>query len=130
MSREFHITTLEELKNASFPISKPIRTFFPIEGSVSDVPTYLFNPTYDLEEAHHCFREVWGVIAFIDEEEVLYAIPACDLVRRILEENSFIPDSYLKVPFIFMEFPVENMERWSDLLEWGYEKKKNEFFAV
>ena len=129
MSKELRIENLEELKKASIPIDKPIRTFFPIEGADPNIQDHVFDPTYDLEEAHHCFRELFGVIAFIDEEEVLYVIPACEIVRKILEGSNFIPDSYLRIPFIFMDVPLVNLEKWNELLDWGFEQRKREYFA-
>ena len=115
-----NITTLDELKAASISIPGPISVYVNSAELPSDKRLRTFDPTYDLEEVHHCFRELLGVIAFIDEDEVMYAIPACSIVRYILNLHHFIEDHYMKVPFIYNDVPVEDDAKWSKLLAWRF----------
>lgn len=121
MSKELCITTLEELKQAAVSISSPIKVCIDLPGIPVGLQFKNFDPTYDLEEVHHCYRELFGVIAFIDEDEVMYAIPACDAVRKIMVNNHFINDFYMRVPFIY-GYPVDDAEKWAELLAWRYEE--------
>lgn len=125
--RTTYITDLKELKAFSFPIDKAISTYYLLDDLPPEKRYGIFDPTYDLEEVHHCYRELFGVIAFVDEEEVLYAIPACKIVRDILKSYHFIEDHYLHVPFIHLNVPVLNAEKWWELLEW---KAEMEGFVV
>lgn len=126
MSEDLRITNLEELKRASISMSEPIQALYLVDDLDPKRRIHVFDPTYDLEEVHHCFRELYGVIAFIDEEEVMYAVPACDVVREIMAKHQFIPDLYMKVPFIFYDVPLLEMDKWCRLLDWKFKMESLE----
>ena len=122
----FDFTTLEGLKASSISIDKPIATYICLPELDPEERTNTFDPTLDLEEVHHCYRELYGIIAFVDEEEIMYAIPACRVVRTMLESNRFVLDQYLHVPFIHYDVPLLEMDKWEELLAWRTEQLKSE----
>jgi hypothetical protein len=108
------IRSLKSLKKQSYVIEGPIEVYVPQEDCYK---VGVFNPTYDLEEIVHCYRIIDHVICFIEGDK-MYAIPACNKVKKILDANHFHEDFSMRVPFIFGSYPVHNTERWSALLHW------------
>ena len=124
MYYDFNI--LEGLKASSISIDKPIATYICLAELDPEERTNTFDPTLDFEELTHCYRELYGIIAFVDEEEIMYAIPECRVVRTMLESNRFVLAQYLHVPFIYYDVPLLEMDKWEELLAWRAEQLKSE----
>jgi len=117
MNEKVKITTLEELKKASIRITGPIgvRVRVRQDGKKTVEQRSIFDPRRDFEEVHFCYRSIYGITAFI-EEDVMYVIPTFDEAEQILKERGFAEDLFMKVPFLFSK-PIKEEEKWNELLK-------------
>lgn len=114
----FMISNLDELKKASLSITGPIALYIDRDYLDPEERTGTFDPTPDLEEVHFCYNKVRGVIAFVDED-IMYVIPYCEKVEKIIKSSGYKLDSYLKVPFIYDDTPLLESEKWENLKRWA-----------
>ena len=124
MSERIIIRGLKSLEENAIRITEPIEVVTSKYVDASPV-VGRFDPTYDLEEVDNCYREVNDIIAFI-HGDALYVIPSCEIVRVILKKMGFMEDMFLRVPFIWGEYPKNEHEHWKELRKWQFEQMEKD----
>lgn len=101
--------TLSEIKEKAITITEPIKV---MSGSINGKEiTY----TPEIEEYNGYYTTNNGILSFI-ENNVQYVIPNTYCIERIVIEAGFKETANIYVPFKHGGFPIDEAEKWSNLM--------------
>lgn len=109
------LVDMDFLKEKAVLVYDGMETYFPQFGTQERLHISDLN----LQSLTYAYNN--GIVAFVDEQNNLYVIPAFKGISELLENGGYTKRSFY-VPFSNWDYPVELKEYWENLL-----KEKNNF---
>lgn len=104
------LVDLEILKERAVIVTDGMKTHFPQFSKTETIHVSNLNITPKTYAYNN------GIIAFVDEDKVFYAIPDFKGTQKTLVENGYKKDNFY-VPFSNWNYPVDLKDYWESLIE-------------